>query len=197
MNERKGPPPEKPKIIDVLEVRRTRRFITIKYKHGDDTHTLKTNEAPLPEFGQALDALADVARTVVEAPEEWTANLSVTGFKHEAFRDVRAASILISKGIAASGKVLKVTTPAALLAQPQTEGAFTPPLKADHVALVEEAIEQAKRYILGERAQGTLPLQKPEESDPDEPAEPVGGEEMDLGDKRKKPRKKRGEVISV
>lgn len=187
---------EKPKTIDVLEVRRTRRFITIKYKQGDDTHTLKTNEAPLPEFGQSLDALADVARTVVEAPEEWTANLTVTGFKHETFRDVRAASVLVNKGIAASGKVLKVTTPAALLAQPQTEGAFTPPLKTAHVGLVETAVEEAKRYILGERAQGTLPLQKPDES---EPSEPAAGEELPFpgGDKPKRRGRKASPVINV
>ncbi len=155
----KTPRIEKPKAIEIIEVRRTRRFISIRYRQGDEKHKLTTNENPLPSFSKALDALAPLACAIVEAPEGWSLNLKVSGFKLGAMRDVRTASILVQKGLGLSGKVLNVTTPPALLSTPQTEGAITPPLSTVQASLVGEAEEEAKRYVKGDRAQGTLDLE--------------------------------------
>lgn len=173
--DKNGPKAEKPKHIDVIEVRRTRRFITVKYKQGDDTHTLKTNENPLPEFHQAMDALAPLACKVVEAPEGWNTNLKVTGLKHGTFRDVRSASIMLQRGVVLSGKVLNVSTPPALLSTPATEGVITEPLKPVDAELVANVIEEAKRYVKGERAQGTLDMEEPEATEGD-PANEEGNQ---------------------
>jgi len=168
-----GPKKEKPKAIDIIEVRRTRRFISIRYAQGDERHHLRTNENPLPSFGKALDALAPLACAIMEAPEGWALNLKVSGFKLGSMRDVRTASVLVQKGLGLSGKVLNVTTPPALLSTPQTEGAVTPPLSTVQASLIGEAEEEAKRYVKGDRAQGTLTL-----DDDGTGTQPEAGEEL-------------------
>lgn len=190
MAKRSGPQKEKPKAIDIVEVRRTRRFIRIHYRQGDEDFRLRSNENPLPEFNHALDALAPLACEIVEAPEGWVTNLKVNGLKLGALRDARTASVIVQKGIGLSGKVLNVTTPPALLSTPQTEGAVTQPLSTVQASLVGEAEEQAKRYVKGERAQGTLDIDEDEEDGDDsesatpEPELPLAAPDMAHNRKR-------------
>jgi hypothetical protein len=163
----KKPTTEKPKTLAIIEVRRTRRFIAIHYRKGDEDFKVRSNENPLPAFVQALDALVPIVLAVGELHETWAHNFRIHGFTIGDMRDVKTVSIRGKKGVEMSGEMLDLTTPAALLAVPNTEGATTQPLTAAHVGLVESAIEEAKRYVLGERAQGTLDLDDEAEADAD------------------------------
>jgi hypothetical protein len=64
--------------------------------------------------------------------------------------------------------MLELTTPPALLATPKTEGGVTPPLSNADAELVNEVIEEAKRYVKGERSQGVMDLGEDEEDDSDQ-----------------------------
>lgn len=167
MAKSKTPPAEKPKSIQILEAKRTRRFIRIHYRKGDEDFKIRSNENPLPEFSQALDALVPIVISVCEVPKSWDTGLRVTGFSVGDLRDAKTVSIQAIKDVSLSGAVLEFTTPAALLSTPTTEGAITTPLAKSLVALVDEAIERAKEYALGQRAQGTLDIDEDADEDDD------------------------------
>src|SRR5690606_7626171 len=70
-----------------------------------------------------------------------------------------------------------IATPLRFLEHPETEGSYSPPLTEDQVALVEEVIDEAKKYVKGARAQWQLPLDSTDDegegSEPDEPEPPA------------------------
>lgn len=186
-------PQEKPKAISILEVKRTRSFIVVTYELGDETHRVRSNENPLPEFQRALSALTPIILAVAELPTMWGTDVTVHGLSIAKMRDVRTASVHAKKGVELSSSVLEISTPPALLSQPQTEGAVTPPLAPELIDLVETAIEEAKRYVRGERAQGTLDLDEEAEVDGEDDGEqPAELKEPRLIDvPSQKPRRKR------
>lgn len=194
-----GPRAEKPKAIDIIEVRRTRRFIRVHFKKGDEDFRIRSNDNPLPAFSQSLDALVPLVCTICEVAPSWDTNLRIMGLSVGEMRDVKTASISVQKTVTLSGKVLDFATPPALLSAPTTEGAVTTPLTTAQAELVAEVIEQAKRYVKGDRAQGTLDLdgEDDDEDDNGSPAEPAKGEELPFpagpaGTPAKKQRAKRG-----
>jgi hypothetical protein len=156
---------EKPKALDIIEVRRTRRYIRIHYKKGDEDFKIRSNENPLPSFSKALDALTPLVCTICEVPSNWDTNLRIMGLSVGDLRDVKTASIHVQKQLTLSGKVLELATPPALMSTPKTEGAVTEPLKTAHAELVAEVIEEAKRYVKGERAHGVMDLGEGEDDD--------------------------------
>lgn len=161
------PTAEKPKTIAILNVKRTRRFISIHYRKGDEDFRVKSNENPLPSFMAALNALAPIALHVAEIPEAWADNFTVHGITIGELRDVGTVAIHGKKNVAQSAVMLTLATPPALLGTPKTEGVITPPLNAQQIEAVQTMIEEAKRYVKGERAQGTLDLD--DGADEDEP----------------------------
>jgi hypothetical protein len=189
---------EKPKSIDIKEVKRTRRFIRIHYKQGDEDFRIRSNDNPLPAFNLSLDALNPLVCSIVEVAPNWNTNLKVTGISVGEMRDVKTVSVNVQKSLTLSGKVLELSTPAALLSTPKTEGAITEPLTAEQAELVAEVIEQAKRYVKGDRAQGTLDLEGDDDDDDDSTpdATPPKGEELPFpaGSTGKPTKKKRGVV---
>lgn len=164
-----GPVKEKPKSITIHQIKRSRRFIFIAYDKGDEVMTVKSNEIPLPEFGSALDALAEVVSIVLHLPIEYTdTDLRVMGATLDTQGGARSVSIIAQKSLDDAGKAFKIVTPPRFLEHPSEKGSYTPPLEADARDAVDELVAQAKRYILGERAQGTLPLEEDkDEDDPD------------------------------
>lgn len=156
---------EKPKHIVVESVSRTRRHIVIEYTQGDETLSVKSNENPLPEFNQALDALTPLLCSIIEVPSDYGLNLKVAGVSMGTLRDVRTVRIHAKKNLSHCGKLLPIDTPPVLMSTPTTEGGVTPPLDAAQAELVDAVLEEAKRYIKGERAQGTLEIDEDEDED--------------------------------
>lgn len=185
----KKPNVEKPKSISIIEVKRTRRFISIHYKKGDEDFKIRSNENPLASFVKSLDALVPIVIAVCEVPANWDTNLRVSGFSVSDMRDAQTVCVRAIKSVTLSGAVLEIDTPAALLGTPKTEGAVTQPLDKAQIGLVEDAIEEAKRYVKGERAQGTLTLDADAEDDEEDNGtgtEPAQGELIKLPAKKKR-----------
>jgi hypothetical protein len=158
---------EKPKHIRIESIGRTRRHIVISYAVGDEVMTVKSNENPLPDFGKALDALSPLVCRIAEVPETYALNLKIAGISIGTMRDVSTVRIHAKKNLSACGKLLSIDTPPVLMETPKTEGGVTPPLEKSEADLVEAVIEEAKRYVKGERAQGTLAIDDDDEGDDD------------------------------
>ena len=184
---------EKPKIIVIESVSRTRRHIVIEYTQGDETRSVKSNENPLPEFNAALDALMPLLTRIIEVDDAYNTNLKISGITMGTLRDVRTVRIHAKKGLALCGKMLSLDTPPVLLSTPTTEGGITEPIETNEAELIEAALEEAKRYVLGERAQGTLDLDEDndEEEYDHDPLASDNTEPLLMGDVGKPAKKKK------
>lgn len=58
-----------------------------------------------------------------------------------------------------SNKQFEFSTPERLMEKPTEEGSYSPPLTEAKKAIIWEAIEEARKYVIGERAQGQLTLE--------------------------------------
>jgi hypothetical protein len=162
----------KPLLITIHEVRRTRRSIQIAYDKGTGHFQLDEPDNPLPSFTAAFDALFPLVAIIIDVPEEWAAlNCRVVGLKLGEQGGAKTVALIVRKGIDDAAKEFAFVTPFRLLAHPTEPGTYTPPLTNAQAALIETLIEEAKRYLLGERAQGEISFGE-DDGDPDN-AEPT------------------------
>jgi hypothetical protein len=169
--------PDKPRSIQIKSVKRGRKSIEIGWEQGDASFDLCERDNPLPSFGAALDALAPIVATVCHfLPDYAATGLRVVGLKLGEQSGAGTVSFKVRKNIDDAAKEFAFDTPERLLAHPTMPGKYTPPLTEADAALVAEAVEQARMYIIGERAQGQIEL--PEDGD-DEDSE----DDKDDGDK--------------
>ena len=172
---------ETPKHIVIQKVTKTRRFIQITYLHGDEKLTVKSNENPLPSLGHAFDALEPLVCHIMQLEGTYCESLSIIGASFGMLRDARTISIHAKKSLVQSTKLMKLDTPPVLLDQPKTEGVVTPPLDTMQVMLADTLVEEAKKYIRGERAQGILTMDEDEEDGEDFSNEAPGQTEPEAG----------------
>lgn len=184
---------EKPKIIEIVSVRRTRKTIAIAWTQGDASFDLEERDNPLPAFTAALDALAPLVGVICHLPKDYhEENFRVEGFGLGAKSGSQTVFLKARKGVSDAAKEFAITTPERLLTHPTGEGRYTPALADSDRELMEEAIAQAKRYIKGDRAQGQIVFEGEEDGDED-----GDGEEhsnvlpLPLGDATAKPAKKK------
>lgn len=153
----KKPKVEKPKAIEIVSVKRTRKTIEIGWKQGDASFDLSERDNPLPGFNKALDALAPIVSTICHLPAKYSEKgLRVVGFKMGEKSGALTVSLTARKDIDDAAKEFAFTTPDRLLMHPTEPGKYTPPLEKDEANLVTEAVEQAKAYVRGERSQGQI-----------------------------------------
>jgi len=164
----------KPRAIEITSALRTRKTIAIAWTQGEGSFDLDERDNPLPAFAKAFDALGLLVPVILGVGEEWMENLRVIGIKMGDQGGAASVQLVCSKGLADAAKAFKFTTPARLLKHPADPGTYTPPLSEEHAALVWEAVEQAKNYVKGDRAQGQIAF----EGDDDEEGGD-GGEESE------------------
>jgi hypothetical protein len=171
--------PEKPRSIQIKSVKRTRKTIEIGWEQGDASFDLSERDNPLPSFGAALDALLPVVVAVLHLPDSYAEQIAVVGFNIGEQSDARTVNFRVEVTFDDASKTLKFTTHSRLLAHPVTPGVYTPPLPLEFVGRVEEAVEQARQYIIGERAQGQIELPEGDD-DEDSNDDADGGEQLPL-----------------
>jgi hypothetical protein len=153
------PKPEKPKEIEIVSVKRTRRSIVIHWRQGDGDFKLDERDNPLPSFGLAIDALTPLVATICHFPKSYSDDgLRVSGFDLGSKGGATSIVIRAKKDLNDSSKEFGFVTPERLLEQPSEEGAYSPPLGVEAAALVAECIAEAKAYVKGDRAQGQIEL---------------------------------------
>jgi hypothetical protein len=142
--------------LQITNVLRTRKSVAINWTVGDGKFDLDERDNPLPSFGQAFDALPPIVCRVLGLPETYVENLRVIGVKMSEQGAAPMVSFNVRKGLPDAAKEFAFVTPPRLLAHPTEPGSYTPPLSDADAAAVWEAIEQAKRYVLKDRAQGQI-----------------------------------------
>jgi hypothetical protein len=153
----KAPKPEKPKPIEIVSVKRTRKTIEIAWRQGDADFDLSERDNPLASFIKSLDALAPLVPVICHFPAQYAATgLRVVGFKMGEKGGAETVALSCRKDIDDVNKEFSFKTPERLLSHPTQEGKYTPALDDKAAGLVFEAIEEAKRYVRGERAQGQI-----------------------------------------
>ncbi len=195
------PDKSKPDSLTIHKVRLTRRHVIIKYTNNSTVITLTENENPLPSFKSAVEALGPLVLAICHLPDTYDNGLRVSGLTLTAKGLVTLQAV---KSFDDASGPLNIATPLRFLDLPEEEGSYSEPLKPEQVALIDTVLEEAKQYVLGKRAQGTLPLKEeedpldPEVTGEDEPLlESLQNDEPDPEEiaavPAKKPRKKKSE----
>jgi hypothetical protein len=115
-------------------------------------HRLCSEQPPVQEFTDALDALKVEVGALLEVPAKWALPLRVIGVSINTEEDGRKGYVITAlKDLEATNAPAVINTPH-LRAQEDDEeqGKFAP---ASLIELVGEVIERAKDYVGGKRAQ--------------------------------------------
>jgi hypothetical protein len=101
----------------------------------------------------ALEALVPLVAVICHFPSKYVeTDCRVCGLIIGSKGGADTIVLDVRKGLDDAAKEFKFKTPERLLAHPEEEGTYTPPLKEAEAALVYTMIEEAKSYIRGERA---------------------------------------------
>ena len=156
----------------VQKVRLTRSKVAVEYRTPTgEAHSLECADAPLPSFVAAIHALAPLILEVVHLPAEYGDHLTPTGLTLTDKQEAKLVTLTGKKELPDAHAPFNIATPLRFMAHPETEGSYSPPLTDAQVALVNEVLEEAKRYVKGERAQGQLPLDGATDDDEGEGAD--------------------------
>jgi hypothetical protein len=189
----------KPTSLTILKVRRTRKAISIHYRNGDEDHELTSRDNPLPAFLKAIDALPPLVCELLHLPATYVSDMKASGLTISDGSGNEQVTIVAQKSLPDSNGPFNIATPLRLMDLPEAEGSYSPPLTDKQVALVDEVIEQAKAYVLGERAQGQIKFEGQDDEEDGEAKEtkedPKQGKLIELPPGNMgKPAKKRGVI---
>jgi hypothetical protein len=163
--------------IEIKSVKRTRKRIEIAWCQGESAFDLAERDNPLPGFTRSIDALAPVVRDICHLRADWLEDsVKVVGFSLGEQSGARTVSIYAHAQVPDADKPFVIRTPERMMELPATEGSYSPPLSAILLRAVEEAIEEAKAYVRGYRAQGEIVF---EDDDGDEDGEDGDGDNDD------------------
>jgi len=142
--------------MEIHKVKRTKKEIQVEWTEESGTFQASERENPLPAFPAAMEALIPVALAIGHLPGEYASGLRVVGFTMSEQSGSPAVSLICKKDLDDAAKTFDFRLPARALQEPSSPGTYTPALSKEHAAIVTEAIEQAKAYVRGERAQGMI-----------------------------------------
>lgn len=154
------------KDIAITRVRVTRKAIVVEWTEGLDECSRSFHENPLPAFTKAIEGLTEHVTTLCEFPAAYAKGITATGITVSEKGDNSLALITAQKKLKRNGRVLNIPTPLlAMYEDAENKG-------ADHMteaeaAAIEKVIKETKRYLAGERAQGTIQFEdeKPKKDD--------------------------------
>jgi len=126
-------------------------------KDGDpDEYTLHSADKPLPEFDEALQALAADVVTICELNPSDVDKLKVRGVTLTHTNGILGVCVTALKTLKSSNAPLVINTPH-LPEESYSEGDDNAPVMPSGMAMRVAAVEaQARRYVDGERAQASL-----------------------------------------
>lgn len=151
--------------LNIRKMRRSAKKLSFTYLNGEEEHSASYKDNPLPSFGPALDALAPLVCELCELPRDYMTGLTVSGLTLAESGKVECVTIVAKKEIAGNSRPFNIATPLIPIDQPEEgEGSH---LTIAQAILVETALEEARKYIRGERSQGQMKL-TPEESKEEE-----------------------------
>lgn len=142
--------------LNIRKMRRSAKKLSFTYLNGEEEHSASYKDNPLPSFGPALDALAPLVCELCELPLDYKDGLTVSGLTIAESGKVECVTIVAKKEIAGNSRPFNIATPLIPIDQPEDgEGSH---LTIAQAILVETALEEARKYISGERSQGQMKL---------------------------------------
>lgn len=165
----------------ITKVRLTRSQVVVDYTHENDTHNVTSSDAPLPSFVKAVEALKPLVLSVLHLPESYGDKLTPVGLTMAEKQETELVTLVARKELPDAHSPFNIATPLRFLAHPEEEGSYSPALSDEYVAVVQEVLKEAKKYVKGDRAQGQLPLDGEGKAEEGEEQEPAGGEVLDFG----------------
>jgi len=169
--------------MQISKVRLKQRAVVIEYSSEKESHALTSRDNPLPSFVTAVENLKAIALGILHLPAEYAEKMKTTGLTLVDKQETQLVTIVAQKELPECHSPFNIATPLRFMAHPETEGSYSPPLTEKEVAAVQEVIDEAKKYVAGERAQGQLPLGKDEDADDDTEdgkQEPQAGDVLDF-----------------
>ena len=152
--------------LNIRKIRRSSKKLSFVFLNGEEEHSASYKDNPLPSFGPSLDALAPLVCELCELPKDYKDGLTVSGLTLCESGKVECVTIVAKKEIAGNSRPFNIATPLIPIDQPEEgEGSH---LTIAQAILVETALEEARKYIRGERSQGQMRL-TPEAEGDDEP----------------------------
>ena len=160
--------------LNIRKIRRSSKKLTFVFLNGEEEHSASYKDNPLPTFGPSLDALAPLVCELCELPNDYKDGLTVSGLTLCESGKVECVTIVAKKEIAGNSRPFNIATPLIPIDQPEEgEGSH---LTIAQAILVETAVEEARKYIRGERSQGQMKLSpEAEETEVEGDEEPEAG----------------------
>ena len=177
----------------ITKVRLNNRAVSIEYVSNNETHSLTSRDVPLPSFVEAIAALKPLVLSILHLPASYgapvkdekegkeTPTLTVTGLTMAEKQEVDLVCIVARKTLTDAHSPFNIATPLRFLDHPDAEGSYSPALTDKECGAVYAVIEEAKRYVKGERAQGQLPLGDEKDEEAGAQAEPAAGDLLEYG----------------
>lgn len=142
------------------KISRTPKFIEytviVQGHQALEERDVKCKEMPLESLTKGLDALVPVAVKINELRDNKAMNiiaLEITETKN----GTRSAKITYDRVLDATDQAMQFATPRFRIEDPSTGDEGRRECTPSHAKLIEVVIEEAIRYINGERQQGLLP----------------------------------------
>lgn len=141
--------------ITIRAVRLKRASLSIKWTQGADEYGVTFHEKPLPSFTKALAALTPHVCTLCELPAKDAEKIEATGITMTPNGENVLALITAKKRVKKAGRVFNIATPL-LPMYADDENKNADRMEPAEAKAIEKVASEAKRYVLGERAQGQI-----------------------------------------
>ena len=120
--------------------------------NGDELEA-KFTEEPRPELAQAMARLIGPCLELLELPGDYADGITASGLSLSYPDGVRGATVTLQKALQEAPAPLVLNTPY-LPEEPYSDGGAC--LPEDLVKAIDEVVDEAKRYLSGERRQMDL-----------------------------------------
>lgn len=153
--------------IAVRRVRFNRKSIFCEWENGGDLYKVTFHDNPLASFEKALTGLAPHVCALCELPAKDEEKITPTGITLSPLGDDNEQGLITAgKKIRKGKRVFNISTPLlALWPAKDAEKKGTDCMDDDQAKAITKFANEAKKYILGERAQGKLALGDDEDED--------------------------------
>jgi hypothetical protein len=168
----------------ITKIQKSGEKITIEYKKANpsrpddqDKFKLESKEAPRPEFNTALQGLEPHILEILQLPSDYGDAMTVTGLSITESSGIRKIILKAKKELVDSNSPFNISTPK------KPDGVISEDAEGDDVLTdkaleaIDDLIDEAERYVRGERNQSMLDLDAGD--DAEEPQEEEQGEDSE------------------
>ena len=160
---------KKPKTEEVIvqSIRTNGRAITCKWTQGGDSYAVTFHDNPLPSFNKALAALAPHVCSLCELPAKDADKVETTGVTIVPLGEDNEQALITAKKKIRNGKrVFNISTPLlAMWPAADADKKGTDAMDDDEAKAITKFAAEGKKYIIGDRAQGKLAIEKEDEDE--------------------------------